>query len=260
MFRFSPGPTPFGKARPAPLAPKQPGGPKATVDAGALNRVESGRDFEQDRQQFMSTLDGLKAAGYMGGGGSSSSSGSASAGGGAMAAPWTPMTPGAGVGGGAPRAELPNAGEAGAAAFGRAKDRVGQSARGLMSALSSQFAERGLSGSSIEGGEIGRTLLGANQQLADVAREEAIKESDTANEFARARYQGDIAQRGQDADAAARERALALGARGQDISAAEARAARESADARAEDDNLDSILGLWGAFGGRTGRSAAGRY
>lgn len=219
------------------------------------------KDFTQRHGQFDEVLKGLQNSGYLspnsgasssssssGGGGSSVPAWGGSGGaGGAAAGTWTPTT--ATVSGvGAP----PAPGQAGAEAFGRAKDRVGNSLTGLTKALGNNFSARNMSGGSAEVGAVGDTLLRGNQQLADVARDQAIKETDDQNDYQSMLYQGGLTQRGQDLGAldSARSAGLTarsqdLSARGQDLAAEEARASRTAASTRS---NQDAVLGLWNAF------------
>lgn len=85
-----------------------------------------------------------------------------------------------------------------AAAFSRAKDTVGRNTAASLKSLTNQFAGRGLRGSSIEGGEIGRAVGAGAGQLDDVARSQAVAGSDRAVDLAKTAYQGDVTQRGQD--------------------------------------------------------------
>ncbi len=85
-----------------------------------------------------------------------------------------------------------------AAAYSQAKDQVGDSTGGLMKALGSQFAGRGLRGSSIEGRAIGSGLEAGMGELADVSRGQAIEGSRRSTQLGLANYEGDISQRGQD--------------------------------------------------------------
>ena len=109
-----------------------------------------------------------------------------------------------GAGGGAtvPQVSMPDTSAASAAAFGRAKDQAGQTARASLTALHNELASRNMLGSGVEGGEtariIGRAAGGANE----MTREQAIQDAQAGMSRASQEYQGRIAQRGQDIDAA----------------------------------------------------------
>lgn len=95
--------------------------------------------------------------------------------------------------------------QAEAAVFGRAKDKVGQSLRGLMKSLEHRMASRGITGSGIEGAETADILSGGLGQLADVATTQAqsavtgLRHREDAERAAALTRQGyDVTQRGQD--------------------------------------------------------------
>lgn len=157
-------------------------------------------------------------------------------------APWTP-TGGAGTPPPPVAAPAPVASDG--AQYARAKDRIGGSVQGLTKALRNQFSSRGLSGSSIEGRELGGALSAANSDLSDVTRDIAIEGADDENDFALAKYQGGIAQRGQDLAAISGLNSASLTARGQDIGIAEGNAGRAQ---RQSENRLSSILGLLAAM------------
>ena len=153
-----------------------------------------------------------------GGGDSSSSSSTGGVGGGT-------------IGGTTPRAVLDTGAiEAGdAASYSRAKDQVGASTQGLMKSLESQFAGRGLRGSSMEGRAVGAGLESAQGELADVSRGQAIQGSDRAADLVKTQYGGDVTMRGQD---------LAENA------------AIRSNNTQAQQSKIASIMGLMNAFSG----------
>lgn len=111
---------------------------------------------------------------------------------------------GSGAGGpGGPGGPVPHVGPAdptaaNAAAFARAKDQAGETARGALTGLTSQLGAHGQLGSGAgaraTGGIVNRAAQGSNE----ITREQAIQGVDTNNRFAETNYQGDITQRGQD--------------------------------------------------------------
>ena len=224
-----------------------------SADQSAFNRGQASLDYNTTRNNFMDFLGALKNGGFMGDSASASASmsgaGGPGSGVGTGTGVWTPtVVPPAAPAPAAPSLASPVASDA--AAFAKAKDRVGQSTQGLMKALASQFAGRNLLNSSMDGQATTGALLGANQQLADVARDEAIKESGDQNDFAKTAYEGALSARGHDLGAQASERAAALEARGQDIglqTSREANASRYQLE-RLSQSSPASLLGLWNAF------------
>lgn len=65
---------------------------------------------------------------------------------------------------------------ANAAAFARAKDRIGLTGQGAMASLQREMSRRGLSGSGIEGAEMGDLVGGLRGQLGDVIRDQTIED------------------------------------------------------------------------------------
>ena len=84
------------------------------------------------------------------------------------------------------------------AAFARAKEQAGQTARASLSALEDVSAERGLMGSTLEASEQGRVAGGARADIQDFTREQLMQDLDRSREVANMTYQGGITQRGQD--------------------------------------------------------------
>lgn len=166
-------------------------------------------DFQRDMNNFGNFMGRF---GNMGGSGSTTGSGSLTH-------------------GDAPRVQL-NTGaiDAGdAAAFSKAKDKVGGVMSGSMKALQNQFASRGLRGSSMEGRAVGSAVENGAGQLDDVARSQAVEGSRRAVDLAKTQYGGEIDQRGQDIGAETSERNFA---------------------ATQQQAKLQSVLGLWNAFSG----------
>jgi hypothetical protein len=129
------------------------------------------------------------------------------------------------------RIAVPDTSAAMAAVFNRAKDQVGKTTTGSLTALRSQLASRGLLGGGVEGGATARTITAGAGQLADTTREQAIQEGNRQNDFAKLGYQGAIEQRGQDIttsegaanralDAAKTAYSGQITERGQDVTAA----------------------------------------
>ena len=133
-----------------------------------------------------------------------------------------------GVGGGGgvgslPPIAMPDTSAANTAAFGRAKDQAGQTTRASLTALRDEMAARGLRGSGIEGAEVGNTIARGAAGVNEFTREQAIQDARNLTDRASQEYQGRIVQRGQD------------------LSAAQANAARQQ----------QSIQGLLELIGGR---------
>jgi hypothetical protein len=109
---------------------------------------------------------------------------------------------GGGTGTGTPlpteRIAVPDTSAAQAAIFNRAKDQVGRTTAGSLTALRSALAGRGLLGGGAEVKGAANILTGGQQQLGDTTREQAIQEATRQNDFAKLGYQGSIEQRGQD--------------------------------------------------------------
>jgi hypothetical protein len=96
------------------------------------------------------------------------------------------------------RIAAPDTSAALAAVFNRAKDQVGKTTTGSLTALRTALASRGLLGGGVEGNATGRVVTAGQGQLADTSREQAIQEGTRLNDFAKLGYQGAIEQRGQD--------------------------------------------------------------
>jgi hypothetical protein len=83
------------------------------------------------------------------------------------------------------------------AAFGRAKDRIGQTARGSLESLQDVMSERGLARSGIEAGEMGKILQGGVGQLSDTAREQALEQLRRAQSVSDRNLAAQLTTRGQ---------------------------------------------------------------
>jgi hypothetical protein len=96
------------------------------------------------------------------------------------------------------------------AAYGRARDQVGDEARGALTSLSDEMSARGLGGAGLEGALTGGILQKGQGQLGEVNREQAIDRMKRADEIQSQNYQGDLLQRAANLSAN-------VGQRGQDI-------------------------------------------
>jgi hypothetical protein len=107
---------------------------------------------------------------------------------------------------------------ANAAEFARAKDQVGQTARGALTGLAGAMAGRGVLGSGVEGRGIGNVINKGQGELGDVSRQQAINNAALQEQNALASYQGDITQRGQNISHMDTTRGQDVTQRGQDVS------------------------------------------
>lgn len=103
-----------------------------------------------------------------------------------------------GGGGHVPQIQMPDMGAAQAAAFARAKDRVGQMNSGALAGLRSQLGSRNMLGSGSEFRGLGNIAQQGLGELGNVTREQAIQEAQARSGAALTGYQGAITQRGQD--------------------------------------------------------------
>lgn len=103
-----------------------------------------------------------------------------------------------------------------AAAFGRAKDRIGKIGGGAMQSLTRMMGRRGLGGSGIEGKAIGQSVEGLRGELGDVVRDQTIEGLKRDWQVEDRNYAGDLGQRSNDMG-------FATTTRGQDINAAQGR-------------------------------------
>ncbi len=111
---------------------------------------------------------------------------------------------GAGGAAGVPRVTGPDPASrtaAEGAAFGRAKDRIGLATQGLIKAVRSNMAGRGISGSSIEREGVSGALNQGAGEVGDVIRDQAIEGLRRDQSVEDRNYSGDITQRGQDLSA-----------------------------------------------------------
>jgi hypothetical protein len=83
------------------------------------------------------------------------------------------------------------------AAFARAKDQAGATARASLNALRSILSERGIGGAGYEAARTGEIVGGARGELGEFTREQLIQDLRRAGEISDQEYEGLIAQRGQ---------------------------------------------------------------
>lgn len=196
-------------------------------------------------------------------GGSSGGAGFGGGGGGQMPNIPAPAMNGYGMGGGAPG--VPNVAPvnteaAQSAAFGRAKDQVGQETSGALAGLRSSLGGRGMLGSGAESrGTMGVVNRG-QAQLGDTSREQAIQQAGLREREGALNYTGGITQRGQtigqQESSANRGQAGALAGyegqiaqRGQNIAQQTAQAQIAAENARAQAAQRQSMLqGLFGVL------------
>jgi len=111
-------------------------------------------------------------------------------------------TTGVSGGGRLPTLQLPDQSAASNAAFATAKDRVGQTSRASLDALRGELGASGMLGGGAEGRLVADVITKGEGELGQVSRDQAMKESDLAADFAKTNFSGGITQRGQDVSAA----------------------------------------------------------
>jgi hypothetical protein len=84
------------------------------------------------------------------------------------------------------------------AAFARAKEKAGQTARASMTTLNNVMSERGMTGSSVAAGHSGRIVGGAAGEIGEFLRDQAITEADRAAEVSDMDFMAQVSQRGQE--------------------------------------------------------------
>lgn len=102
-------------------------------------------------------------------------------------------------------ANAPNVAEVGpidtsaaqSAAFGRAKDQVGQESAGALAGLRSSLGGRGMLGSGAESRGTSRVVQSGQQQLGEVSRQQAIEKAGLAERQAESNRGAAVTQRGQ---------------------------------------------------------------
>ena len=165
-------------------------------------------------------LAGLLAG--IGGGGSASGGGmfgmgsaSGSSGGGSAASMGSNAYGTSGISGGGrlPTLQMPDQSASSAASFATAKDRVGKTSRASLDALRGELGASGMLGGGAEGQLTRDVIQSGAGELGQVSRDQAVKETDLAGDFAKTNYAGGITQRGQDVSAAEAQARLAQEAR-----------------------------------------------
>lgn len=84
------------------------------------------------------------------------------------------------------------------AAFAREKDVIGQTGRGALTSLDDALAGQNLTGSSIAANQTGEVVRGTQEELGNVARDQATTALQRAQAVADRNYAGRLTQRGQD--------------------------------------------------------------
>jgi hypothetical protein len=105
-------------------------------------------------------------------------------------------------GGGTPASiaglELPDQSDANAAIFAKAKDQVGQQSRAALTSLNDELGAQGQLGGGAQVQGVKDIIQSGAGELGQVSRDLATKNAEQAADFAKTRYSGGIAQRGQD--------------------------------------------------------------
>lgn len=238
-----------------------PTGPSLQAQGQAnWSRQQVAQDDAQSQNSLMGLMDAFKSRGLLG---PNQTTSSASSGGTSAGGTWTPTMPGTGSGmpSGAPPHVAPlapvNTSGAASAAFGRAKDQVGQTSAGAIAGLRSSLGGRGMLGSGSEGRQTAGVINAGQAQLGDVSRQQAITDATRAEHEAQTNYEGGLTQRGQDLSASNAGHLADLEARGQDLTARGQNIGHEEfaskAEAEARQAQLDAILGLYKSYGSRPG-------
>lgn len=206
-------------------------------------RTQGSQDTSSEGESYMGLLDSLKGRGYLDTTPGTSNRSQLGAGAGI----WTPEVYSAATP--APHVAHVDTSAARAAAFGRAKDQVGQTSSGSIAALRSVLGGRGMLGSGAESRGAASVINAGQGQLGDVSRQGAITDAGAATREAEINQNADVAQRAQDMAAVNERNSGRLAARGQDLSFAESGLNRSTA---ANSARMQAILGLFSAF--RNGR------
>jgi hypothetical protein len=104
-----------------------------------------------------------------------------------------------------------------AAAFGAAKDKVGQTTSGALTGLRSALAGRGMLGSGAEYRGTQGIVTKGQGELGDTARTQAVNDTAMAADIAKANQASDVTQRGQDVTKRGQNMDYSLGYRAGDI-------------------------------------------
>lgn len=84
------------------------------------------------------------------------------------------------------------------AAYARAKEQAGLTAKSALKSLNNVMAERGLTGSSVERGNMGSVVSQAAGTVGDYTREQLMQDLNRSADVADLSYSGAVTQRGQD--------------------------------------------------------------
>lgn len=103
------------------------------------------------------------------------------------------------------------------AIFAAAKDKVGQLSRSSLDSLNGELGAQGMLGSGAQVQGARDVIQSGAGELGQVTRDLASKNADTANDFAKTAYEGNITMRGQDVQAQEAQARLALEARQQNF-------------------------------------------
>lgn len=122
-------------------------------------------------------------------------------------------TTGISGGGRLPTLQMPDQSAASAASFATAKDRVGKTSRASLDALRGELGASGMLGGGAEGQLTRDVIQSGAGELGQVSRDQAVKETDVASDFAKTNFAGGITQRGQDVSASEAQARLAQEAR-----------------------------------------------
>ena len=106
-----------------------------------------------------------------------------------------------------------------AAAFGRAKDRIGKLGGAAMMTLKDRSTAGGRSGSGLEAKDRREIVSGTQSQLGEVVRDQAIDSLDRSDQIDDRNLATGVAQRGQDLGTRAGDQASNVQQRGQDYNA-----------------------------------------
>lgn len=196
-----------------------------TYDPVKMDYVHSPTQQGQAAHEYSSAanpaLEGLLAGMRGGGGYGGAGGGFAGAAGGAFgggAGGTTTPTGGGGTGGGSSLAHvanvaLPDSSASIAASMAGAKDRAGNLSRASLDALRGELGATGNLGSGAEVQGTKDIIQSGAGLIGQASRDAANKQADTAADFAKTRYGGEITQRGQDVSAQEAQARLAQEAR-----------------------------------------------
>lgn len=99
---------------------------------------------------------------------------------------------------GVPSIQLPDSSASDAASFATAKDKVGNLSRASLDSLNGELGATGMLGGGAQVQGTKDIIQSGAGELGQVARDQAVTDSNRAADFAKTKYSGDITQRGQD--------------------------------------------------------------